>query len=393
VIKEAKDSEVGIVLEGANGEVIVRSLDEGSPFASTALAAGMRVLSVNNTSCDSLSFQEVVRLFQNAAGVVTVLATTEESEEEEKKMPPEDSEWPCPICLDCMTRPGASLGMTNCGHWFHCSCFQQHQNKSPTLPITCPSCKRPIRSFSRSFSCQGVSLKPPPDVVTAMEIVPHTHRELTDQLRNTTSVNDAISAVRRIHRLLDGSGNTRFAENGRKLIQVGCFEAVVSLMDKFRDNRELQNLCCSAVAGLMYEGKKTLSEVATESNAVATLLRTLASVNDVAVRTNVLWALRNVVAYVDEGETCFVAEGGLKLLVDAMKENIAEARVQEHGCFIIWIVACDKLFWSQVNEVGCLSVVCRAADHHRFDKSIVKYALKAAHRCIFARQWLLSDDR
>jgi C-terminal processing protease CtpA/Prc len=77
VSKETKESKVGIGIKEGN---VISSIASGGLFEETALMVGMRIVSVNNTSCDDLSKEETIALFRDAEGVITVLATTQPPE-------------------------------------------------------------------------------------------------------------------------------------------------------------------------------------------------------------------------------------------------------------------------------------------------------------------------
>jgi hypothetical protein len=208
------------------------------------------------------------------------------------------------------------------------------------------------------------------------------HREIVELLKAASTPQDAISAAIRMNELInDPDENCK--EKIDKFGQSGGFEAAVALMDKFQDNLEFQKECAKGIAVLVYNDK-SFAQRAMQATAIPALVRALSHSGVVEVQRNSAWAIRNILAYADEAENAFASEGGLKLLVSAMKEHADDRQLQEHGCFIIWILACDKLFWSHVIEEGCLSVVSIAADRHRFVRSTVEWALKAAEKCVKA---------
>lgn len=73
--KPTVDTSVGLVLTRKNGGVVITRIKDNSIFVESDLRVGMRVVSVNDTSCwSSSSTEEVVALLSSSKGEVTIVA-------------------------------------------------------------------------------------------------------------------------------------------------------------------------------------------------------------------------------------------------------------------------------------------------------------------------------
>jgi rubrerythrin len=304
----------------------------------------------------------------------------------------EVEDWPCPICLDTMANPGASLGMMiPCGHWLHKCCFEDVKNiaESKGRPLMCPTCKQGVEKFTRSYICDGLSLKPAATGEKKNpleESGPISLCGLVELLNTAKSAGYAISIVKEMYKLTSSVGAyENWKENATKLVQAGAMEAVVATMNSYQDKLELQKECLLVVALLFFADN--FSEAVMKAEAMPALLRALATANT-GVQYCAAWALRNIVIYSDEVRKAFVVQGGVKLLVAAMKAS-DKTELQQQGCAIIWQLGCNELFWSYLVEEECHSAVAMAVDRHRRDRKTVEYGLKAAEKCILAQKAFL----
>ena len=76
IVKETKQSKVGIRLRTHKERVAIISLAEGSVSSATDLMGGMLIRSINNISCTSKNPEEVAQLLADAIGVITIVAET-----------------------------------------------------------------------------------------------------------------------------------------------------------------------------------------------------------------------------------------------------------------------------------------------------------------------------
>ncbi|KAL9187618.1 hypothetical protein ACHAXT_005996 [Thalassiosira profunda] len=73
--KPSKDARLGIgLINRGDGPVVVSSIAAGSLFASTGLAVGMQVLSINNIPLDGATSGQAIQLLKDAEGQVAVVA-------------------------------------------------------------------------------------------------------------------------------------------------------------------------------------------------------------------------------------------------------------------------------------------------------------------------------
>ena len=76
IVKETKESLVGIRLRSHKGFVAIISIAEGSVSSATDLMGGMLIQSINNIDCSGKKPEDVAQLLADAEGAITMLAKT-----------------------------------------------------------------------------------------------------------------------------------------------------------------------------------------------------------------------------------------------------------------------------------------------------------------------------
>ena len=74
IVKETKESKVGIRLRQHKGDVAIISIAEGSASAATELMGGMLIQSINNVSCTGKSPEEVAQMLADGEGAIPMMA-------------------------------------------------------------------------------------------------------------------------------------------------------------------------------------------------------------------------------------------------------------------------------------------------------------------------------
>ena len=76
IVKETKESKVGIRLRQHKGNVAIVGIAEGSASAATDLMGGMLIQSINNVSCAGKSPEEVAQMLADGEGAIPIMART-----------------------------------------------------------------------------------------------------------------------------------------------------------------------------------------------------------------------------------------------------------------------------------------------------------------------------
>lgn len=74
VVKDAVDTKLGVAVNAINNKIIVSSIAGDSLFADTDLKEGMEIVCINNTMVKDMTKVDVISLFKELEGEVTVLA-------------------------------------------------------------------------------------------------------------------------------------------------------------------------------------------------------------------------------------------------------------------------------------------------------------------------------
>jgi C-terminal processing protease CtpA/Prc len=74
VQKETVDTKLGITITEMNDKIVITNIAEDGVFANTPLVPGLRLLCINSTLCKGIGKADVVAIFKQAVGDVTVIA-------------------------------------------------------------------------------------------------------------------------------------------------------------------------------------------------------------------------------------------------------------------------------------------------------------------------------
>ena len=137
-------------------------------------------------------------------------------------------------------------------------------------------------------------------------------------------------------------------------------EVILSKMNAYRLNGQIQQQGCIALSNLAAENDDERKKIAGEGGIRVILNAMKEHAKDVKVQENGCAALRNL-AFANVGNQKTIAkEGGIKVILNAMREHSKDVKVQEKGCAALWNLACNGDNKKTIAKEGGIKVILNA---------------------------------